>query len=271
MSNLLGCLVLISVVLLASKNLLYQQEHEPATLKPEEKDFENVKMKCINGSTHDVLEENKVTEPHYSTLNEVMEVAKAIGAKHKTILVSVINDGFIPFVFSWLCNTKDMNIHTSVLVITTDMQTVKVLRRDWPNVNAVAIELNVPSGNQKYSRVGYVKIMVKRAEILLEILKTGVNFMLTEFDYVWFENAVPKIETMTGADILKNPVSKFNNRISNGGLIYTFATKKSIKLWEELVNMMKKTWVKIEKMANDQEVPESENDQIFFSKLIRER
>jgi hypothetical protein len=259
----------------------------------EDLEFDKVKAKCINQTQvrksvdrhRNILPGRQTSyndrnlfhgrmqdlEPRYSTLKEILELAKYLGTYYKTVLVSVINDSYIPFLYSWLCNTEEFRIHSSVLVITTDLQTLSLLRREWAEVNAVAIDLNVPSGNQGYSKVGYVKIMVKRAELLFEILKEGVNIMLTEFDYVWFGNPVPLLQNITGADILINPVSLSDRHIFNGGLIYTFASEKSIKLWEMLVYKMRDIEQKIQSMPDHSEVPETENDQQFFSELIRKR
>lgn len=301
----LACKILLIIVvsgltLIGVRNRLVR-EPEPVTLvtlsiirwKPgdDDSDFNTIKNVCVNkngdiglvkrdaelpnglpqGKVNSVVEVKQEDEIVFSSAEHVLHEAKGIGAKHKTVLISVINDGYIPFLYSWLCNTQQMGVQDSVLVITTDLQTVKILRRDWPDVHAVAVDLKVPPGNQGYSRVGYVKIMVKRAEILLDILKSGVNFMLTEFDYVWFGNPVPTFEALAGADILINPVSLTNGRISNGGLIYTFSTPKSIQLWNKLVEMMRGLGEKLESMPDNAKFSEYENDQEFFSQLIRER
>ena len=47
-------------------------------------------------------------------INRIIDAAKTI--PQGPVMVSLVNDAFIPFVFSWLCNTKKMAIHQQVCI-----------------------------------------------------------------------------------------------------------------------------------------------------------
>lgn len=203
-------------------------------------------------------------------ISSVVKVAKTVSKFNGSVLVSVVNDAFLPFAYSWLCNTKSMNVHKSVLVITTDVVSKQRLNTDWPDVSVVRLDLNIPPGNQEYSRAGYVQIMIKRTEILLELLKADLEILLLEFDFMWFSNPIPRLQKMKGVDFLVNPVSS-EDVVFNGGFLYMFPTERSKVLWKRLTAMMRELGQQLEKKSNTFEVSPDDNDQVYFSTLIKQR
>ncbi|XP_053390571.1 uncharacterized protein LOC128553444 [Mercenaria mercenaria] len=215
---------------------------------------------------------NSVNGSTYRDINnEVLNLARKITSFNKTVLVSVINDAYLPFAYSWLCNTKDMDIHKSVLVITTDNESKIKLNRDWPDVSVFHLRLQIPKGDQKYSHVGYVKIMIRRTEIILSLLQADIDMLLLEFDYVWFSNPIPGLQKRSGVDMLVNPVSNTGGTIFNGGLLYLFATNRTKALWSKLTEMMRKLERDIKDKPDNKSISEGYNDQTFLSQLIRAR
>ena len=202
-------------------------------------------------------------------MSHFMAVAKAASKHNGAILVSVVNDAFLPFAYSWLCNTYSMNIHKSVLIITPDDVSKRRLNKDWPEVNVVKLNLNIPRGNQEYSKAGYVQIMIRRTELLLELLQANIEILLLEFDYMWFENPLPRLQKIRGVDFLINPVSS-NDVVYNGGFLYMFPTDQSKALWKKLTEMMHDLEKQIDKKSETFEVSANENDQVYFTSLIKE-
>lgn len=213
----------------------------------------------INGITDAVIEDE----------NDVVSVAKKISSDKRTVLVTMVNDAYLPFTYSWLCNTKEMGIHKSVLFITTDKTSKERLTKDWPEVSVVYMDTGPINGHQVYSHVGYVKIMIKRTEMLLSILLADIEIFLFEVDCLWLANPVPDLQKITGFDLLVNPVS--DRDVFAGGFIWLYATNKTKALWKELTEEMEALGSRIEHKSSSDAVSEAENDQNFFSNLVNKR
>jgi len=205
--------------------------------------------------------------------NDLVSVARRVSKHSGTVLVTMINDAYLSFTYSWLCNTKDMGIHKSVLIviITNDESSKRNLTRDWPEVSVVSMDMNGSiKGNQVYSHAGYVKIMVKRTEMLLAILMADIEVFLFEVDCLWFTDPTPKLKAEKGFDILVNPVATSNNKYA-GGFLYLFPTEKAKGLWRRLTEMMVDLGRKLDKMAESKYISVADNDQEYLSRLINER
>lgn len=207
------------------------------------------------------------TKSAIQTDAEIVKIAKDIGKSSKTVLVTMINDAYLPFTYSWLCNTKEMNIHNSVLIITTDQKSKDSLKHDWPEIHVVAMDMGGASGDQIYSHVGYVQIMIRRTEMLLSIVMADVEMFLFEVDCLWLTNPVPELQKMNDFDVLVNPVAQ-RTGVYAGGFLYLFRTDKAKALWKELTNQMQALGERIKSLPKDKYISEGDNDQMYFSALI---
>ena len=201
------------------------------------------------------------------TDTKIVKIAKEIGKSSKTVLVTMINDAYLPFTYSWLCNTKEMNIHSSVLIITTDEKSKDDLKRDWPEIHVIAMDMGGASGDQVYSHVGYVQIMIRRTEMLLSIVMADVELFLFEVDCLWLTDPVPELQKMNDYDVLVNPVAQ-RTGVYAGGFLYLFTTDKAKALWKELTNQMLALGERIKSLPKDKYISEGDNDQMYFSALI---
>jgi len=201
---------------------------------------------------------------------DIITVAKRVASHNRTVLVTMVNDAYLSFTYSWLCNTKDMDVHKSVLIITTDQASKTRLERDWPEISVVAMKMNNSGGDQVYSHAGYVKIMVTRTEMLLSILMADIEIFLFEVDCLWFANPTPKLQKYTNVDILVNPVSGTNN-VYAGGFLYLFTTSKAKALWKKVTEMMVNLGERLSAMDNNQSISEGDNDQQYLSRLLNEK
>ncbi|KAL3857726.1 hypothetical protein ACJMK2_012376 [Sinanodonta woodiana] len=202
--------------------------------------------------------------------NDIVHVALKINKLYKPVLITMINDVYLPFTYSWLCNTKDMNIHKSVIIITTDKTSKENLNKFWPEVNVVALDLEEMKGDQVYSRAGYIRLMIRRTELLLTLLNAGVEMFLFEVDCLWLTNVIPTLQAHSGYDLLVNPVAERKNTYA-GGFLYMWPTKNTVELWKELTKRMLNLGDRIKKFPGNKYVVESENDQMYFSALITEK
>lgn len=208
----------------------------------------------------------------WHAVNESVIIAKNIMAKRQPVLVTLINNAYLPFVYSWLCNTIYMNIHEQILFITTDGQSKIRLNKDWPRVNVVSLpEETALNDNQAYSKVGYVKLMVKRTEILNSLLINNIEILLFEVDCLWISNPINdcRRRAMTN-DVIVTCIAQMPSAIA-GGFIYMKPTTATKKLWKRLTEKMRILGKEIKQKDPKKHVSESKNDQIFFMQLIQNR
>ena len=184
----------------------------------------------------------------------------------EALLVTLVNDAFLPFTLSWLCNTRDMGIHSQVLFITGDSESTQRIKGSWPEVGAVQID-GVHPGDQEYSRVGYVELMVRRSEILLQILEKNIPIFLFEVDCLWISNPLSNLMSYRNVDIVVNAVSQRTNVIA-GGFLYLHPTEASKNLWRALTVQLNKLGMKIRNSPKNAKVSESDNDQVYLSNLV---
>ncbi|XP_060569964.1 uncharacterized protein LOC132728330 [Ruditapes philippinarum] len=202
--------------------------------------------------------------------NDLLVIAKKISGYNRTVLVTTVNDAYLPFTYSWLCNTKTMGIHKSVLIITLDQVSKENLTQDWPDISVVAMNMQL-HGDQTYSKVGYIKIMIKRTELILSLLMANIEVFLFEVDSLWLSNPVPDLQKIKGFDVLVNPVARTNTRVFAGGFLWLCVTDKAKALWRKLEEEMIALGERISQKLDNAPVSERENDQQFFSRLIREK
>lgn len=198
----------------------------------------------------------------------VTKEAKRLSGKSQPVLFTMINDKYLELAYSWFCNTKPLGLHASLLVVTTDTNSFFKIRKDWPEITVVLDQDQNLEGNQDYSHVGYVKIMVRRTLTLLSLVMSNVEFMLVEMDSVWFRNAFNEIKVENNTDMLLNP---FMKNMYSGGLFYVIPSARSKIFWIKLSAMMVDLKQRLKNCKENQAISQSENDQTYLSQLVNER
>ncbi|XP_046578815.1 uncharacterized protein LOC124286479 [Haliotis rubra] len=165
-----------------------------------------------------------------------------------------------------------MGIHKQVLIIATDKLTRDTLTRMWPDIHVVLLPGGDEySGDQKYSHVGYVRLVIRRTEAILDLLKHQVEVLLFEVDCLWLADPIPECQReIKGFDLLATRVS---NRpgILGGGFLYMIPNSKVVDLWGMLTQKLVKLEQKILKMDHTEPLSEGENDQTYLSHLISKK
>ncbi|XP_061188411.1 uncharacterized protein LOC133196559 [Saccostrea echinata] len=215
----------------------------------------------ISSGTNDRL--TKMTNKTNHVLSAAMRISEG---GQKALLVTLVNDAFLPFAFSWLCNTQGMGIHNQVLFITGDKESAKKINEKWPSVTAVQLD-GVHSGNQEYSHVGYVEMMVRRSEVLLEILEQNIPIFLFEVDCLWIKNPLENLRSYSDVDIVVNAVSE-RSKIIAGGFLYMHPNEASKQMWRALTEQLTDLGEKIKNSPDTQLISESDNDQVYLSQLL---
>ncbi|XP_067648679.1 uncharacterized protein [Haliotis asinina] len=203
----------------------------------------------------------------YKQSNSILQIAQAITGG--PVLITIINDAYLPFTHSWLCNTKYMGIHKQVLIIVTDKPTRDTLTWMWPDIHVALMPGGQEfSGDQNYSHVGYVRLMIRRTEVILDLLKDQVEVLLFEVDCLWLANPIPECQReIKGFDLLATKVSN-SPGILGGGFLYMIPNSRVVNLWGMMTQKLMNLEQKILKMDPTEPLPEGDNDQIYLSRLI---
>ena len=214
-----------------------------------------------------------VSEPDGEAVKrEIISVAGVMSLERDMVLFTLVNEAYLPFVYSWLCNTKTMNIHQSVLIATTDTQTKKKLKIYWPYIHVVSLDIGTLRGDQAYSEVGYTKLLIRRAEMVLALLMANINVFIFEVDCVWLGNPISLISPKDDHDISVNPVSGTNGKLFAGGFIFLRSTCRTKIVWHKVTDLMMALMERINLLQENEVIKtfESENDQVFLAGLIRD-
>lgn len=197
----------------------------------------------------------------------LINIADQIKTNAGVILLAMVNDAFITMTNSWLCNVKPFGIHKHVLFITTDKNSQKMIKYYWPDVAAVYIATLDIHGDQEYSKVGYVKMMHLRTQIIRVLLEHGFTLLLFETDCLWIENPLPDIKNhANNSDIVvAKPTHKHGYL---GGFQLLISTGNTLKFYNEFSQMMWKLYNEISSYAASKSVPDYHNDQVYFSNLL---
>ena len=205
---------------------------------------------------------------------DLVPVAMDIFRKRGLVLFTFINDAYLEFAVSWLCNTEPMaDIHQHVLFVVTDLRSADRLQKAWPDINVVALNASRYSGNQTYSRAGYVRIMIERTRYLHRLLQSGVRLLLFEVDCVWLSNPLPllldqqTLEAVVEADIV---ATRVGSRTA-GGFLLLSPTQRTLRLWGELTRLMDRLYEQLKNQLDSAFISWELNDQEFLAALIKER
>ncbi|XP_070206104.1 uncharacterized protein [Littorina saxatilis] len=198
-----------------------------------------------------------------------MKVVRAIYRRYGVVLFTMVNDAYFPFTASWCCNTAPMtNVHHRALFLTTDRTTGQRLTKRWPDVTVVTLNSSRFSGSQEYSKAGYVRMMVERTRYILHLLEAGVRLLLFEVDCVWLSDPVPALLARHAeGDILATKVT--GREVTAGGFLLLNPTTATVKLWRRLTDKRDSLYRRLEKRKNFAAVSEGDNDQQYFTSLVR--
>ncbi|CAI9734453.1 Hypothetical predicted protein [Octopus vulgaris] len=235
--------------------------------------FIGTKMLQKNELKSEILksEQKSYSQNLQGVISQSVEIAKDIMKKHNLVLFTLINNAYLPFVYSWLCNTINMGIHEQILFITTDAISKQQFEKDWPNVKVVVLPETSLNGNQTYSKVGYVKLMVKRTEILNSLLQNDIEILLFEVDCLWVSNPIDECKKIAlENDVIVTCIAGRKRSIA-GGFIYMKPTNAVKTLWQELNSKMRRLGKEIDGKDDNKLISKSKNDQVFFTGLIQKR
>ena len=201
----------------------------------------------------------------------VVSAAKRIMRFKDVLLVSFINNAFLPFADSWFCNTKDMGVHDQVLVIASDLDTERELKRRHPDVEVVSVSDYHIKGSQNFTHAGYVRLGIKRTQMVNWILKENIGVFIFEFDCLWVRNPIAKMTSYPDHDLaITQVIGRARGNVAIG-FYYMAPTKRMKELWNELNRRLQILDSKLQKLQPGEKVFYKDNDQAYLKTLLDER
>ena len=237
---------------------------------PKTKDeFSARRNKQLKNDSHWIKDKVSLVRP--ADPETSVQVATEIFRKRGVVLFTMINDAYFDFAASWCCNTGPLDhVHQHVLFLTTDFKTGERLKALWPNVTVVSEDGSQFQGVLKYSRAGYVRMMAARTRFVLRLLEAGLRLLLFEVDCLWLADPLPLLLARRAqGDILATKVSGVD--VTAGGFLFINPTAAAVKLWRRLTQLMEGLEKRLKQSPATAAVSESQNDQQFFSSLVRSR
>ncbi|CAC5393657.1 unnamed protein product [Mytilus coruscus] len=210
--------------------------------------------------------------PLHNDSNIALVVEAALQIQERPVLITLVNDGYVNLVKSWICNTKHMGFHKQVIMIVTSPQGTDEIKKLSPDVTVVALNVDQSmNGHQEYSHVGYLKIMVLRTQIQLALLQNDIEVYSFECDSVFLANPLHRLRAHSGEHDIVFISNYQRPKAINGGFLYLFPTPATKATFEQLNRMMFKLYSKIRNQPSDKFVPTFENDQVYLSNLVLEK
>lgn len=223
----------------------------------------------------DKISRKSAYEVYYKNLEEqefsqnIIRFGLEIMKKSDVVLFGMLNEAYLPFTYSWLCNTKPMGIHANVLLLTMDKNSTDLLKRDWPEVHTVQLNIGDFRGDQEYSKAGYVKMMNLRTQAINILLRNKIPLLLFETDCLWIRNPVPEVvRAVKGYDILLvKPTHKHGYL---GGFMYLMPGEATLRVWGKLSEKMFNLHNTLTNLKDKDTVADETNDQVFFSTIMEQ-
>lgn len=224
---------------------------------------QNVDNCKVNTVLYSVNDENLLSPQQIKFVMRHVHHIKTI-----PLMVTLVNDGYIPIALNWLCHTEHFSIHNQILVITTDQKVMEQLSQASPNITIVVLGSNFITGDQKHGHVGYIRLLLWRTQILNELVQNGIQTLLFEFDSIWFKNPLQLLFSYnSSADMLC--VKNYNNPGTvNGGFFYLFPTYSTKMVFRKLLSMLNQLYSKYNHLDFQCRLPTEDNDQEMLSRLI---
>ena len=217
---------------------------------------------------------SKLTNSSSSAWDELVRAASAIAEKRGLVFFSVLNDAYVDLANSWLCNTAPLgDVHRHVLFLSTDLATGRRLQDAWPNITVVSFNASRFNGPQRYSRGGYVRLMVERTRLIQRLVNSGVRLLLFEVDFVWLADPLPAILAQSRQSLADIVATRSNRRndMACGCFLLLNPTTATAELWARLTRRMDELDVRVARLGERSRVSTATNDQTFLSALINER
>ena len=111
-------------------------------------------------------------------------------------------------------------IYLQVLIITTNANTKQRLELASKDAHVVILSAEQSVDDDQYfSHVGYLKLLVRRTQILNLLIQHDFETFLFEFDFLWIKNPVPLLHSYNNQYDMLFIVNYYEPNSINGGFV----------------------------------------------------
>ena len=107
------------------------------------------------------------------------------------LLVTFINEGWIPMVRNWICSAERVGLKDKIYLISLEkgvcnkLQDTQVPCYQYPNATIKYT---------KFGQLGYQKMMIERTKLVLKLLSCGATIFMVDTDIVFLKNPLTYLE-----------------------------------------------------------------------------
>lgn len=187
---------------------------------------------------------------------EITKLAEMMLTKtRKLILLTFVSEKNVPFIKSWLCNTKYLDVHQSVIIVTLDKTARTMVKTNWPKIRVFNLKPRI-SGTSLQN----TSTILRKLQVVNSLLRAGINLILFDAQSVWFKNPIPVLQTGAekGYDMLVNVIQMAH---VNTGFMVLFATERTQSFWITLYGELRY-------IENKMGGGNTENQKVDFQNLL---
>jgi len=196
------------------------------------------------------------------------EIAKFAG-NADYLIISLANYDYLPMIKNWIYFIRKLHINNYV-VFALDKKLYDELKK--LNISTYFLKTDKPLSREvpSYGSVEFKKVTRMKLEITYKLLKEGLSILVSDLDTIWLSNPMEYMGLDSDFDIQIQFESRgfdiddpFQGRLYNTGLYYARSNKKTIRLFKNALNDMKRY------LENSPDNIPNREDQYFFNKVIR--
>ena len=173
-------------------------------------------------------------------LVEASRLARDRNPYGRYAVIQFLDEGRVTETKNWICNVRRFGVVLSVVTfIAIDMEAYRQIREFDLDLNVIYIPFERPSSAHPISssQIAYHELMSLRTNLLYELLRNDIGFMIVESDAVWKRNVLLGIYDLQlgwkSFDVLSGSDKATSNGLQ-GGFLLNLPTPRSITLWGAL-------------------------------------
>ncbi|XP_048596307.1 uncharacterized protein At4g15970-like [Brassica napus] len=187
--------------------------------------------------------QNKTSFKTREPASELERVLMNAAMEDKTVIITALNKAWVApnSMFDLFLESFHIGIGTEkylkhVIGVCLDNKAYEQCLHLHPHCYLInATDYDQLSGPNNYMTPGYLKLVWRRMEFLMEVLALGYNFLFTDADILWFRDPFPQflpdVDFQIACDHYKGNSSSKSNWV-NSGFTYVKANNKTIKFYE---------------------------------------
>ncbi|CAH1789218.1 unnamed protein product [Owenia fusiformis] len=157
--------------------------------------------------------------------NDLVKVANKKFRKTEVIYTALVTEETLLFAKSWLCNTKYLGIHPSVLLFSPMLSVIEILKKEWPGVNALFIPISQADELKEkhgffHTKLKGLSMMVVKLYVISTLIQNNFHTVLFETDSYWKKNPLSHLRGYSKSDVIFSSASHLSDHLSRGLLYF---------------------------------------------------